>query len=58
MFGSRNFTGFSFVRKVGKVPVEFLARIVDELAFNITSVAVANVTEITENINLKFISKD
>ena len=58
MFGFRNFTGFSFVGKIGKLGLEFTAGIVEEVTFNITGSAVANAAEIPENINLKLISKD
>ena len=58
MFGFRNFTGFSFVGKIGKVGLEFTAGIVEEVAFNITGSAAAHAAEIPENINVKFISKD
>lgn len=58
MFGFRNFTGFSFVGRVGKGVFEFSAGIVEEVTFNITGSAVANAAEIPENINLKLISKD
>ncbi|MEX1383466.1 hypothetical protein [Lutibacter sp.] len=58
MFGLRNFTGFSFVGKIGKVGFEFTAGIIDEVTFNITGSAAAHATEIPENINVKFISKD
>ena len=58
MFGFRNFTGFSFVGKIGKLGLEFTAGIVEEVTFNITGSAAAHAAEIPENINLKFISKD
>ena len=58
MFGFRNFTGFSFVGKIGKVGLEFTAGIVEEVTFNITGSAAAHAAEIPENINVKFISKD
>ena len=51
-------TGLSFVGKVGKLGLEFSLGIVEEVTFNITSSAVANATEIPENINFKLISKD
>ena len=58
MFGFRNFTGVSFVGRVGRIAVEFTAGVVEEVIFNITSSAVANSAEIPENINFKLISKD
>ena len=58
MFGFRNFTGFSFVGKVGKVGLEFTAGIVEEVTMNITGSAAAHAAEIPPNINVKFISKD
>ena len=59
MFGYRNFTGFSFVGKIGKVGLEFTAGIVEEVALNITGgAAAAHAAEIPENINVKFISND
>ena len=58
MFGFRNFTGVSFVGKVGKFGLEVTAGIVEEITFNITGSAAANATEIPSNINVKFISKD
>lgn len=58
MFGFRNFTGFSFVGRVGRVAFEFTAGVIEEVTFNITSSAVANAAEIPENINFKLISKD
>ena len=51
MFGFRNFTGFSFVEKIGKVGLEFTAGIVEEVTFNITASAAAHAAEIPENIN-------
>ena len=53
MFGFRNFTGYTFVGKVGRVAFEFTAGVVEEVTFNITSSALANVAEIPENINFK-----
>jgi len=58
MFGFRNFTGFSFVAKVGKYGLEFTAGIVEEVTFNLTNSAVSHAAEIPENINVKLISKD
>ena len=58
MFGFRNFTGVSFVGKVGKFAFEFSAGIIEEVTLNITSSAAANAAEIPENINFEFISKD
>ena len=58
MFGFRNFTGFSFVGKIGKVGLEFTAGIIEEVTFNITGSVVAHAAEVPENINVKFISKD
>jgi hypothetical protein len=58
MFGFRNFTGFSFVGKIGEVGLEFTAGIIEEVTFNSTSSAAAHAAEIPENINVKFISKD
>lgn len=58
MFGFRNFTGFSFVGKVGKFGLEFTAGIVEEVTFNITNSAAAHAAEIPPNTNVKFISKD
>ena len=58
MFGFRNFTGFSFVGKIGKFGVEFAAGAVEEITLNITSSAAANAAEIPDNLNLNLISKD
>lgn len=58
MFGIRNFTGFGFVAKMGNGTIEFAAGIIEEVTFNITGSVAANATEIPENINVKFISKD
>ena len=58
MFGFRNFTGFSFVGRVGELGWEFTLGIVDEIAFNVTGSAAANAAEIPEKINFKLISKD
>ena len=58
MFGFKNFTGLSFVGKVGKIGFEFSAGIIEEITFNITGSAAAHAAEITPNINVKFISKD
>ena len=56
MFGFRNFTGIAFVGKIGKFGLEFSAGLVEEVSFNVTSVAVANGAEIPSTIEL--ISKD
>lgn len=58
MFGSRNFTGLSFVVKVGKVGLEFTAGVVEEVTFNITNAAAAHAAEIPTDMNVEFISKD
>lgn len=58
MFGFRNFTGVSFVGKVGRFGLEVTAGIVEEITFNITGSAAAHAAEIPSNINVKFISKD
>lgn len=58
MFGFRNFTGFSFLGKVGKFGLEFTAGIVEEVTFNITGSAAAHAAEIPTDINVEFISKD
>ena len=58
MFGYRNFTGLSFVGKVGKFGVEFAAGIVEEVTFNITGSAAAHAAEIPTDINVELISKD
>ena len=58
MFGFKNFTGFSFIGKVGKLDLEFTAGIVNEITFNITGSAAAHAAKIPQNINVKFISKD
>ena len=58
MFGFRNFTGFSFVGKIGKYGLEFTAGIVEEVTFNVSGSAAAHAAEIPQNINIKFISKD
>lgn len=58
MFGFRNFTGFSFVGKVGKFGLEFTAGMVEEVSFNITGSAAAHAAEIPTHINGEFISKD
>ena len=58
MFGSRNFTAFSFLGKIVKVSFEFIVKIVEEVTLNITSSAAANAAEIPENVNVKVISND
>ena len=58
MFGFRNFTGVSFIGKIGRFGLEFTAGLVEEVTLNITSSAAANAAEIPENINLKLVSKD
>lgn len=58
MFGFKNFTGFSFVGKIGKYGFEFTAGMVEEVTLNITGSAAAHAAEIPQNINLKVISKD
>ena len=58
MFGLRNFTGFSFVGKVGRIGLEFTVGIFEEVTLNITGSAAAHAAEIPENINVEFISKD
>ena len=58
MFGFRNFTGISFVGKLGKFGLEFTAGILEEVTFNITGSAAAHAAEIPKNIDVKFISKD
>lgn len=55
MFGFRNFTGLSFIGKVGKVGVEFAAGFLEEMTLNVTA---ANAVEISDNLNLNLISKD
>ena len=52
MFGFKNFTGVSFVRRVGNFAVEFTAGVIEEVTFNLTSAAAANAAEIPENINI------
>ena len=58
MFGFKNFTGFTFIGKVGKVGAEFTWGIVEEITFNITSAGAANAAEIPENLNLNLPAKD
>ena len=62
MFAFRNFTGFAFVGKIGKAGIEFTVGITvgiaEEVAFNITGLDAAHATQIPQNINVKFISKD
>ena len=60
MFGitNKNFTGFSFIAKIGKTSFEFAAGIVEEVTLNVTGAAAANVIEIPPNMNVKLISKD
>ena len=61
MFGFRNFTGVSFVGKVGKFGLEFSAGILEEVTLNMTSSAAAHAAEIPidiKDINVEFISKD
>jgi hypothetical protein len=55
MFGSRNFTAFSFVGKIEKLVVEFTVWVIEEITFNITASAVANAAEIPDNFNLNLI---
>ena len=58
MFGFQNFTGLSFVKKVGKFSLEFSAGIIEEITFNVTGSAAAHAAEIPQNMNVKFMSKD
>lgn len=60
MFAFRNFTGVSFVGKIGKFGIEFTAGIIEEVVtLNITGSAAVHAVEIPENIiNAKLISKD
>lgn len=58
MFGLRNFTGFTFVGKVGKFGLEFTAGMLEEVTFNVTGSAAAHAAEIPTDMNVKFISKN
>ena len=58
MFGFRNFTGITFIGKVGKLGLEFTAGVIEEITFNMTHSAAVNATEIPTDINIKLISKD
>lgn len=58
MFGFRNFTGFSFVGKVGTIGLEFTAGVVEEVTLNITGAAAAHAAEIPTDLHVEFISKD
>lgn len=51
MFAFRNFTGLSFVAKVGLFSVEFAAGVLDEVSFNRTNVAAVNAAEIPADWN-------
>jgi hypothetical protein len=42
MFGFRNLTGLSFVGKMGNFGVEFVAGVIEEVTFNITTSTAAN----------------
>jgi hypothetical protein len=53
MFGYKNFTGFSFIGKIGKFSVEFSAGVVEEVVLNITTGVAVNAAEIPENLNLQ-----
>ena len=50
MFGLRNFTGVSFVKKIGKWAFEFSAGLVEEITWNVTRPVAVNVAEIPELI--------
>lgn len=58
MFGFTNFTGLAFVGKVGTFGLEFTVGLVEEVTFNVTVIAAADAVEISENMNVKLISKD
>ena len=58
MFGFRNFTGLSFVGKIGKHTVDFAVGFVEEVTFNVTGAAAANAAEIPDNFDITLISKD
>lgn len=58
MFGFRNFTGISFVGKVGKFSIEFAAGVIEEVSFNITASGVANAAEIPETLNINLLTKE
>ena len=58
MFGLRNFTGWTFVGKIGKLSIEFTAGVIEEVTFNITASSAANAAEIPKNLNLNLPSKD
>ena len=60
MFGVKNsnFTGFSFIAKLGTVGFEFTAGLIEEVTLNVTSSVAAHAAEIPEYINVKLISKN
>jgi hypothetical protein len=58
MFGLKNFTGFTFVAKLGNSSWAFAAGMVEEVTFNITAAGAANAAEIPENFNLKLDAKE
>lgn len=58
MFGFTNFTGMSFIGKIGQFGLEFSVGIIEEVTLNITGSTVANAAEIPEKMNFKLISKD
>lgn len=58
MFTFKNFTGISFVGKVSNFVIEFTAGMVEEITFNITTLAPANSAEIFTELNLKSIPKN
>ena len=59
MFGSRNFTGITFLAKMANGMIEFSAGLVEEVIFNVTPAGPANALEkIPEHLNLDLMSKD
>ena len=50
MFGLRNFSGWTFIAKLGNYSIEFAAGVVEEITFNITAPTPVNAAEITENL--------
>ena len=58
MFGFRNFTGYSFVAKIGKFEVEFTAGVLEEVTFNVTGSIAANAAEISDNFDFNLSVRD
>jgi hypothetical protein len=57
-FFKRNFTGYTFITKLGKFSIQFAAGVFEEITLNVTVVGSANGVEVPENLNFDLLSKD